>query len=877
MIEYKIYIKTKMLEKWMNTIYVMSNPCYNIKELIYDNVNIVKIGSTKCLPARYNNYKTYTPINVSIIRYYHILNYDCYQLDDDFKTDLDNYRIHSCGGIEFYKITILDCLEEYMKTRKIEYIRYETIEDFPEYKLFDKLILDDIVKDDIEKYKVFEKLSQNRAQKLQVKPLIISNYLNEHQEMVLNKCIKHYENYDKGILNLFCRYGKTRLSSIFALVNKYNKILVLVPSLYLIEQTFDTWKQFYSNDDIFLISSNKFNNNFDKLEKIKNSDNFENLERLVVISTYHSSNKLKDYKFDLCIYDEAHRTTGEYSNFNKLITSNNISKKLFLTATMKFYDYNDNDPETLIINSMDNTAVYGEIIQSVSAKKALELERICPYSIITMKLEDNNSISGNNIIKIDKIIDKIINNYLIETQITNTYNNNYNDSQEESNTKVFEFIKENKNRYIRIAMGILDVIKKYNIKHIITFHRYVKCAEIFKIILKQLVNNSNSYNIDLITGTNNKKERKTIIDCFQNIEYQPENNQYKIINTEIKYSILCSAKVLQEGVDIPLCDGVCFVDLKSSSVDTIQSLSRCLTFQNNKKAFIIIPYDENDFECNISNIDNNQFEEMKVSNYAINLRLILRNLLELDDNVKEFFRKFILNKQNCIANNNEKDFQILDNQFVKCLIDAKVIEEMSEIVFDIFSVAKAKLANMGDDKYNTPEEYYKSVIKDFDNNLPLNPDKVYRKWGWRGWNDYLGIDPYMTISQVRKFMYSVNQSRIDNQLAIIDTENGYKEYAKENKLMVQVKPKNGNWCWLLLPNYDNLVKKYYNNKEDIIIAIKKLNIKSIDDYEKKSILDEHLIPYKYLRNGFYNDTIPIIQKNISKFIEDCNINEECIF
>jgi hypothetical protein len=260
------------------------------------------------------------------------------------------------------------------------------------------------------------------------------------------------------------------------------------------------------------------------------------------------------------------------------------------------------------------------------------------------------------------------------------------------------------------------------------------------------------------------------------------------------------------------------------------------------------------------------FEEMKVSSYAMNLRLILRNLIEIDDNVKEFFRKLILNKQNGISNSDVTQDQLLDNELVKCLIDDHVIEEMSEIIFDVFSVAKAKLANMGDKKYNTPEEYAKSVVKDFNNELPLEPDKVYRKWGWHGWNDYLGIDPYMTVAQVKKHMYSVNLARQDKKLPIIETETQYKEYARDNNLMVQVKPKNGNWCWLLLPNYDSLVKQYYTPKEDIIKAIQKLGIKSISDYEKKSMLDKSLVPYKYLRNGFYNDNIPNIQQNFILFL-----------
>lgn len=77
-----------MNSKWTNCIYI--NTSYNLAELnISDGEYIVKIGSSKCLPARYHSYKTYSPIAMRILHYYYIQDYDCYQLDDDIKFDLD--------------------------------------------------------------------------------------------------------------------------------------------------------------------------------------------------------------------------------------------------------------------------------------------------------------------------------------------------------------------------------------------------------------------------------------------------------------------------------------------------------------------------------------------------------------------------------------------------------------------------------------------------------------------------------------------------------------------------------------------------------------------------------------------------------------------
>ena len=210
-------------------------------------------------------------------------------------------------------------------------------------------------------------------------------------------------------------------------------------------------------------------------------------------------------------------------------------------------------------------------------------------------------------------------------------------------------------------------------------------------------------------------------------------------------------------------------------------------------------------------------------------------------------------------------------ELVKCLVDETIIREMSEIVFDVFHIAKDKINK----KYSTPEEYASKVAQDFGNDLPVNPDIVYRKWGWRGWNDYLGIDPYMTVSQVRKHMHQINLERQHHGYEpMITCQSEYQAYAKDNNLMVYVKPPHGNWCWLLLPDYDELVAKYYKKKEEIQDAIRRLSIKSITDYESRYSSDARLPPYQLLQNGFYNENIPALGKNISTFISNCNTDDD---
>jgi superfamily II DNA or RNA helicase len=839
--------------KWSNCLYINHNIAYSVGILDPEDARyIVKIGSSKCLPARYYSYSTYTPVKTELCRYYYLEDYDCYKLDADLKVHLDHFRVHSSGGIEFYYSGILDILEDYMLDRSIRFTRYDDITDFPP---FNPTMFKYLADEEIDRYQVIENYKPNEL--IEPDPNIMQELnieLSAHQLDIMNKTLDHFANHDRGILNLFCRYGKTRLSTAFSLAAKYKRVLILVPSLYLIEQTRKTWMSGYPSESIITISSDIGDISPTQLDLI--TKQLETLKQInksaIVICTYHSSHKLVSLEFDLCVYDEAHRTTGEKSAFNKLVSSGSdlITKKLFLTATMKYYDYRENEDDMLVINSMDNATLYGEVIASVSAREALALQRICPYSIMTIKLQE--------IEEDDPQIRQLEASIMIFLEL--------------EDTPVDDFIRANIKRYIRIALGLLKVVRQYKMRHIITFHRYKKCAKLFQFILEYITKPHAT-----LGNTKKKIIKKSKLDFLLDVKYisgeYAKSTREKVIddfNTEITlanhHKVLCNAKVLQEGVDIPRCDTVCFVDLKTSAVDTVQSLARCMTWMHDKHAYILIPFDESDLEPTPDPECQDPLD-LKYSQYAQQLRLLLRNLVEMDDNIKEYFRVFNA-RDNSYSGGNVSimDKPSLEGMKLHCFIDESIVSKMQEIAYEVFSVARDKIKG----QYATPEEYHAKVLADWDGDLPLDPDVVYRGWGWHGWNDYLGIDPYMRPSQVRRVMHAVNLECLKNGLPMIDTAIGYREYAASHNLMVQLRPPYDNWCWLLLPDYDSLAAGYYTTKEEIQGAIQRLGIKSISEYEEKQGqgLDARLAPYKMLVAGFYNENIPSIQ-NLILFISSC--------
>ena len=112
------------MEKFTNCIYVLTHKT----AYLVDNKHCNKIGSTQHLSSRMQSYKTYYPIDKTVICYYYIKNYNCYQLDNDIKVKFNNNRVKLDSGTEFYYDIKLVDLEIFFDIQEIEYEKYNDIE-----------------------------------------------------------------------------------------------------------------------------------------------------------------------------------------------------------------------------------------------------------------------------------------------------------------------------------------------------------------------------------------------------------------------------------------------------------------------------------------------------------------------------------------------------------------------------------------------------------------------------------------------------------------------------------------------------------------------------------------------------------------------------
>ena len=556
------------------------------------------------------------------------------------------------------------------------------------------------------------------------------------QEQTIKKTYQYFKTKKRGYIEYICGAGKTKTSYWIARELVAERIIIFVPSLLLLSQFFDEMcyellaDKEYPN---FLLIGSDYDNSLDdkykdKLDGIKLTTNKEVIkqrlqdtddEGLIVISTYQSANILIDvckeinYFFEFGIYDEAHKTVGQANKkFSTLVTNSDlkIHKRLFMTATPKIYNGSLDDDE---IVSMDNVQLYGELIDSYNMYQAITEKRLCDYQILTIHTT-NEYI--NEIITDNKLVD-----------IKNNHN-----------------FEELQSLYLASAIIIFKCIEKYECTHIITYHNTVQRSKDFAELLKtlnKLLCKKEIY-IDCIDGGTTMNNRKNTIREF-------EKN---------KLGIICSARVLNEGINIPIIDGECFVDPRNSSIDIIQCIGRAVRLHPNKKiAKIIVPI--------LS--DNIMDEDVDEGKYG-NVIRILKSLSTTDVGIKEYF---ILKSQNKATPRNIIKNEILQKENYVTNININEWNDKINVNIwsktDAFMVKYMDLLQWTQDKQRMPSEESNNLI-----------EKRLGKWSSRQRqnkkNGKLDVDKIKTLEEIPKWYWDL-ENLFDN------TYNELLEWTQTNK------------------------------------------------------------------------------------------------
>lgn len=241
----------------------------------------------------------------------------------------------------------------------------------------------------------------------------------------------------------------------------------------------------------------------------------------------------------------------------------------------------------------------------------------------------------NNIISMDKekyygsriykynTSDAICGKYLTDYKIMNIYTKNASIEKSIKSNKLVKYqedLEEEQTHYIATAIVLLKKIQDGTCNHMLTYHNRIKSAKKFSKLMYN-VNNiiyDKQINILYLDGNMSMNKRARIIREYKNSDK----------------AILCSARILNEGVNISVVDSICFVDTRFSTIDIVQCIGRSLRLHQRKKmAYIIVPIFVDELSLDITK-----------TVYYDNIMRILHALKNTDDNIIEYFKMISNNK-----------------------------------------------------------------------------------------------------------------------------------------------------------------------------------------------------------------------------------------
>ena len=420
-----------------------------------------------------------------------------------------------------------------------------------------------------------------------------------HQREAIKSVLSGFAEHDRGKLIMACGTGKTLTGLKIAegLTQGNGNVLVLVPSISLLNQTLSEWaaqcvypytvygicsdpKASKITEDEIIDTMVPATTDVDTL--IRQFADCDSNTLQLFFSTYQSINVVHDFQqktgvpFDLVICDEAHRTTGvtlageDDSNFVRVHDNEyiNAEKRLYMTATPRIYADGSKQKakdNSALLCSMDDESIYGPEFYRLSFSDAVSQGLLSDYKVIVLAVDEDfvsrslqkQLTDANNELTLDDAV-KIVgcmNGLAKKTHFPGEEDYFANDPQP-----------------MRRAVAFTQTIDQSK--------KFVAMFEEIQALYKINTSDGNNQTVELkhVDGKTNALERKNRIDWL------------KQDAGEDTCRVLSNARCLSEGVDVPALDAVMFLNPRKSIVDIIQSVGRVMRKSEGKKyGYIILP------------------------------------------------------------------------------------------------------------------------------------------------------------------------------------------------------------------------------------------------------------------------------------------------
>ena len=569
----------------------------------------------------------------------------------------------------------------------------------------------------------------------------------DHQKRAIRNAQKHFlkEKNKRGKMIMPCGSGKSLTAYWIAEKLKPKRIVIAVPSLALIRQTLEVWAREslakkrdirwmcvcsddsvkdIARDDIAILTQDLGVKVESEPAKISSWLRKRSTATSIVFVTYQSGDTLAKasrkakVKFDLGIFDEAHKTVGaEGKLFSHLLLDKNIKvdKRLFMTATERRYQGYSDD-----ILSMDDPDVYGETFELLSFKEALDCKPpiLSDYQIVTM------------VVTTDEVKKLIRSNVLVKP-------------------KMGRWNKETEAKMLAAALQLRKAMEAHPLKHCISFHNSIARAEAFQLTQQNITKKFAEYGE---------------LETFHVTGAMPTSARQKKLDEAVasKRSLITNARCLTEGVDVKQIDGVLFADPKGSAVDIVQAVGRALRPSKGKKrGYVVVPVV----------LDAKKLEKRIEQNEAYqDILMVLRSLASNDERIIEYFRSVSQGKR---PSGSKRKFNFVvpagldidPEEFAK-QVELQVWGKLAKLSWMPFEEARRFVHRLN---FSSQLQWRQFIsdgtlgIPSKPKDIPNCPDKVYNESGWKSWGDWFGSGyiasqnrVYRNFSDARGFAQSLN-------------------------------------------------------------------------------------------------------------------------